>query len=112
MITFKEFAEGVVDIQQVKKKKLIDRTPREQAAINAAKASKPPSGKVEVHLKHDDGSITKSKFKLMKSQSKWDDEAKEIADSHLKNMQSMHDRFPDLMKNKPKPVEVHKVVIK
>lgn len=104
--------EGVVDIQQVKKKKLVDRTPREQAALNAAKASKPPQGKVEVHIKHDDGSITKDRFKLTKKQDKWDDEAKEIADAHLKNKQSMHQRFPEVYKDKPKAVEIHKVVIK
>ena len=33
MISFKQFAEGVADIQQIKRKKLIDRTPREQAAL-------------------------------------------------------------------------------
>jgi hypothetical protein len=110
MITFKQFTEAVADIQQIKRKKLIDRTPREQAALNAAKASKPPSGKVEVHLKHEDGTISKSRFKLMKSQDKWDAESKEIADNHLKNKQSMHDQFPNISRSRAK--EIHKVVVK
>jgi hypothetical protein len=37
MISFKQFMEGVADIHQIKRKKLSDRTPREQAALNAAK---------------------------------------------------------------------------
>ena len=110
MISFKQFTEAVADIQQIKRKKLIDRTPREQAALNAAKASKPPSGKVEVHVKHEDGSISKSRFKLMKRQDKWDDESKEIADNHLKNLQYIHDQFPKISGSRAK--EIHKVVIK
>lgn len=107
MISFKEyFDEAVADLQQIKRKKLVDRTPREQAALNAAKASKPPSGKVEVHVKHEDGSISKSRFKLMK----WSDEPKEIADNHLKNLQSIHDQFPKISGSRAK--EVHKVVVK
>ena len=119
MISFKEYLikeveleEGVVDVQQVKRKRLVNRTPREQAAINATKQSKPSKGVVEIHLKHEDGSISKSKFKLMKREAKWDEESQEIANSHLNNMQAMHNRFPDLMKDQPKPVEVHKVIIK
>lgn len=110
MITFKQFTEAVADIQQIKRKKLIDRTPREQAALDAAKASKPPSGKVEVHVKHEDGSVSKSRFKLMRRQDKWDSESKEIADNHLKNLQYIHDQFPKISGSRAK--EIHKVVIK
>ena len=121
MISFKEFKEcltietfdeAISDPTMIKRKRLNDRTPRQQAALDAAKRSKPIKGAVEVHLKHEDGSVSKSKFKLMKNPAKWDEEAKEIAIGHLKNMQSMHDRFPDLVKDQPKPVEVHKTVIK
>jgi len=114
MKTFQEFIsqlkEGVTDIAVAKRKPLSQRSGREQAAIDAAKQSKPPKGTVEIHLKHEDGSISKSKFKLTKSQSKWDDEAKAAADGHLKNMQAMHDRFPDISGSKAK--EIHKVVVK
>ena len=56
--------EAVVDVAQLKRKPLSQRTPREQAAIDAAKASKPKKGEVEVHLKHEDGTISKSSFRL------------------------------------------------
>ena len=40
MITFKEhLEEAVVDVSRLKRKPLSQRTPREQAAINAAKAN-------------------------------------------------------------------------
>lgn len=105
-----ELDEAVADIQMIKKKKLVDRTPREQAALNAAKQSKPPQGKVEVHIKHEDGKISKNKFKLQRSQPKWEAEADEIAKGHLANLQSIYDRFPTISGSRAK--EVHKVVIK
>jgi len=111
MITFKEYLEeAVVDVAQLKRKPLSQRTPREQAAIDAAKASKPKKGKVEVHLKHEDGTTSKSRFSLMGKESKWDEEAKTIADGHLKNMQNIHDQFPKISGSRA--TEVHKVVIK
>ena len=110
MKSFKQFVEGVVDIQQVKRKKLSDRSAKEQAVLDAAKQNKPAQGKVEVHIKHDDGSISKERFKLQKHQSKWDDEANDIASGHLKNLQAMKDRYPDVGGSRAK--EIHKVVIK
>lgn len=111
MITFKEYLnEAVLDANLLKRKPLAQRTPREQAFLKAAKAAKPPKGKVEVHLKHEDGTISKNSFRLKKSQDKWDDEAKEIAANHLKNMQNMHDQFPAISGSRA--TEVHKVVVK
>jgi hypothetical protein len=111
MISFKQyFSEAVADIAQLKRKPLAQRTPRDQAALNAAKASKPKTGKVEVHIKHEDGKVSKERFKLTKKQDKWDDEAKEIASAHLKNLQSMHDKFPSVVGSRAK--EIHKVEIK
>lgn len=109
--TFKEWVEeSVADVSLLKRKPLLKRTPREQAAINAAKESKPKTGKVEVHLKHEDGTISKSKFKLMKRQDKWEDEADEVAKGHLKNMQNMKDKFPDISGSRA--ISIHKVEIK
>lgn len=111
MKTFKDFmSEGVVDIQQVKRKRLADRTSKEQAVLDAAKQNKPAQGKVEVHIKHEDGSVSKERFKLQKHQSKWEDEANEIAKGHLKNLQTMKDKYPDIGRSRAK--EVHKVIIK
>lgn len=111
MLTFKEYLEeAVVDVSQLKRKPLSQRTPREQAAINAAKANKPKKGKVEVYLKHEDGTISKSSFRLMGKEHKWDEEAKAIADGHLKHMQNIHDQFPTISRSRA--TEVHKVVIK
>ena len=114
MLTFKEYLEyleeAVADVSRLKRKPLSQRTPREQAAINAAKANKPKKGKVEVHLKHEDGTISKSSFSLKGKEDKWDEEAKTIADGHLKHMQNIHDQFPTISGSRA--TEVHKVVIK
>lgn len=114
MFTFKEYLdyleEAVADVSKLKRKPLSQRTPKEQAAINAAKANKPKKGKVEVHLKHEDGTISKSSFNLKGKEHKQDEEAKTIADEHLKNMQYIYDRFPTVSGSRA--VEVHKIVIK
>ena len=108
----KSLQEAVSDVQQIKRKRLNDRTPKQQAAVNAAKQSKAPKGKVEVHLVHENGAITKGVFKLTKSPAKWKEEAEQIADSHLKHMQQMHDQFPKLAKEGERPASIHKVVVK
>lgn len=111
MITFKEYLEeGVLDATLIKKKPLNQRTSREQAFLNAQKASKPKTGKVVVHIKHEDGSISKSAFKLTRREQHWEDEAREVADSHLKNLQHTHDQFPNM--SRPRAKEIHKVEIK
>lgn len=110
MKTFKQFNEAVKDLASLKRKPLSQRTAKDQAFLDAAKANKPPKGKVDVHLKHEDGTISKHTFKLTKSQAKWDDEAKTIASSHLKQMQNIHDQFPKISGSRA--AEVHKVVIK
>lgn len=115
MKTFKKFLGKLnesIDVQRVKRKPVLQRTPREQAAIDAAKKSKPKAGKVEVYIKYEDGSSKKAVFKLTRRENMWEDEAKEIADSHLKNIQNMYSTYPDIYKDKPQPVEVHKVTIK
>jgi hypothetical protein len=104
--------EAVVDVAQVKRKPLAQRTPREQAAIDAAKQSKPKAGKIEVHIKYDDGKVRKERFKLMKREKDWESEAQEVADSYLKNIQTMYDKNPELTAGKPRPKEIHKVEIK
>jgi hypothetical protein len=71
---------------------------------------KPPAGKVEVNVKHDDGTVSKSRFKLTRNPDKWDSESKEIADNHLKNLQYIHDQFPKISGSRAK--EIHKVVVK
>lgn len=111
MKTFKQYLnEAVKDADSLKRKPLAQRSAKDQAFLDAAKAAKPPKGKVDVHLKHEDGTISKSSFKLTKSQHKWDDEAKDIAAGHLKNMQNIHDQFPKISGSRA--TEVHKVVIK
>lgn len=111
MISFKEYLdEAAKDVTSLKRKPLSQRTPKDQAFLNAQKASKPPTGKVEIHIKHEDGSVSKNRYKLMKSQGKWEDEAQETAKGVLKNMQDMHDRFPTISGSRAK--EIHKVVIK
>lgn len=107
MTTFKQFLEGVADIASIKRKKLVDRTPREAAALAAA-SKKAPTGKVVVHLEYEDGSIVKDTFKLKRNSDKWENEADEIADGHLKHMQNMYDRF----KQGSRPVKVVKRDIK
>jgi hypothetical protein len=111
MKSFVEFLdEAVKDVHLLKRKPLSQRTEKDQAAINAAKSSKPKTGKVDIHLKHEDGSTSKSTFKLTKSQDKWEDEAKSIAANHLKQMQNIHDQFPKISGSRAK--EVHKATIK
>lgn len=111
MKSFLEFLdEAVKDVDQLKRKPLNQRTAKDQAFLDAAKASKPKTGKVEVHLTHEDGTKSKNVFKLTKSANKWEDEAKDIAANHLKHMQNIHDQFPKISGSRAK--EVHKVVIK
>lgn len=102
--------EAVQDPHQLKRKPLSQRTDKEQSFLNALKANKPKSGKLDVHLKHEDGSTSKSSFKLSKYPKKWEDEAKNIASDHLKHMQNIHDQFPKISGSRA--TEVHKVVIK
>lgn len=111
MKSFLEFLdEAVKDIHQLKRKPLSQRTAKDQAFLNAAKASKPKTGKAEVHISHEDGTKSKHVFKLVKNADKWEDEAKNIAVNHLKHMQNIHDQFPKISGSRAK--EVHKVVIK
>lgn len=111
MISFKDYLqEGVADAAMIRRKPLSKRTDKEQAFLNAQKASKPQQGKVEVHIKHEDGTISKEKFKLKKHPSEWENEAQTIANGHLKNLQMIHDKFPTISGSKAK--EVHKVMVK
>ena len=108
---FLEFLdETAKDVWQVKRKPLSQRTDKDQRFLDANKASKPITGKLDVHLKHEDGSTSKSTFKLTKSQDTWEDEAKNIAANHLKHMQSIHDQFPKISGSRA--TEVHKTSIK
>lgn len=96
--------EGVSDLDQVKKKSLNDRTPRDQAFINAY-SKKKSTAKVNVHIKHEDGKISKHSFKVVGKQT-----PDEIADGHLKNLQYIHDKFPNVSGSRAK--EIHKVELK
>lgn len=111
MITFKQFLNEIVrDASFIKKKPLSQRSEKEQAFLNAQKTNQPKKGKVIVHLKHEDGTVSKEAFKLTGKESNWEDEAKKTAEGHLKNMQSMHDKFPKISGSKAK--DIHKVEIK
>jgi len=77
----------------INKSRLKDRTPRQQAAINAYKSTKPKQPKLVVHINHEDGTVSKSSFKMKHGS---EDEAKEIAAGHLKNIQYIHDQFPKI----------------
>lgn len=106
----KELFEGVVDIASVKRKPLIKRTPREQAVLDAAKSTKPKTGKVEVHIKLDTGKVIKERFKLTMPENRWEEEANQIANKYFTDLLRLHERFPGLQR--PIPVSIEKVIIK
>lgn len=110
MKTFKDFIleVGGMSAKELMKVPLSKRSPKQQAAIDAAKASKPKAGKVEIHIKHEDGSVSKERFKLTSKD--WEKEANIIASNHLQKLQYIYDQFPKTSSSRAK--EIHKVIIK
>ena len=104
-------AEGVTDVTIAKRKRIADRTPREQAAIDAAKKQKPLTGKADVHRKYENGAIIKHKFTLKKSPDEWHDEAEKHGNDYIKMMQDLRKYHPNSFKDAI-PVAIHKIVVK
>lgn len=98
--TNEDLDEGVYD-SSWKNIPLNQRSPKQQAAINAY-GKKPKAATVTIHLKHEDGSISKSKFKKDAKAT-----PEEMADNHLKHMQNIHAQFPKISGSRA--ASVHKV---
>lgn len=98
----------VMSTKELQRIPLNKRSDKQQAAIDAAKASKPKAGKADIHIKHEDGTVSKHTVKLTKKD--WEDESQKAAEGILKNLQYIHDQFPKTSGSKAK--EIHKVVIK
>lgn len=112
MKTYKQFIlekfelreSNVGDPTMIRKKRLIDRTPKEQAFMNSLKANKPKPRIVHVHIGYENGEKSKDKFKVGKH-----DDANEVAKNHFKHMEFIHSKFPN---TSSKPVKILKVEVK
>lgn len=98
-----EVDEGVKTYDETKRIPLNKRSAKDVSFLNANKPNKAKVAKVEIHIKHEDGSISKEKFKHDGKTS-----AEEMGNNHLKHMQLLHSKFGGFSK----PVSVHKAVLK
>jgi predicted RNA binding protein YcfA (HicA-like mRNA interferase family) len=98
-----EVDEAVKDYDTLKRKPLNQRSDKDNSFLAANKPKKNKPATVEVHIKHEDGTISKEKFKHDGRSS-----AEEVGQNHLKHMQVIHSKFGGFSK----PESVHKAILK